>query len=330
MKIEHYLNELLHQKEAVILPGFGEFKTIAIPTTTDASGNLTPPAKTLSLNTGIKANDYNLARYVAEKENLSITQGNELLKNYVHELLSTLSQQNTVVIPQIGTVTAEADNKLSFVQADGLNFDTASFGLSPVSTFEHTVDNEIHPKKITSDKKRRKLPWWIWLILLLVALTVAGFLNKDLVITYYQKAISTILPDQKPPSEDETTVIPDNTTPSPEAGDSTEVPSDEIYNTLTADTLPLAKTPDKQEPEQSISYGSWHIIAGCFGSDANANRMVTRLHEQGFGHASIKGQTPSGLFRVSAGAFPSREEAQQKLNNAQSENKLDNAWVAKL
>jgi hypothetical protein len=71
--------------------------------------------------------------------------------------------------------------------------------------------------------------------------------------------------------------------------------------------------------------GSFHIIAGCFSVENNANSFVAQLVEKGYA-AGIVDQH-KGLYRVSAGAFNNESEAESALDKLESEG--FSAWILK-
>ena len=391
MKIAQYLSELLFQRDSVILPGFGEFRTTEKPAEKTPSGKITPPAKHISFNSSVKANDYVLAKYIAEREQLSILQGNDKLKAFADQLQSSLEKDRKLVLPALGSFSYDENNILIFDPDYDINYKTASFGLTPtyhdqpdktvdpelseeakktvkpektkkaakrvkdkkqetveepiVSKEEHTTAEPaipVTPPPIEkSERKKRRAPVWLIIILLiLIAAAALAYLNQDLVKTYYTKLTEQIFlvkekhehPAESQELLDETIGIEAITDEQADESDSLAI-ADTVVTGKESSDAEMLRPPEPsahKDPAIAGSKGSFAIIAGCFGENANAERMAAQLRSGGFPNASIEGQTRTGLYRVAAGTFPTESEAQAELVKARKENKLTNAWVTKL
>ena len=125
------------------------------------------------------------------------------------------------------------------------------------------------------------------------------------------------LPAEKPAEEPKKTV-----TPAPKK--ETPKPKTEI----TVNKKPVTK-PKPQNTGSTASFdGSkhFHIIAGSFGSEANANRLAGKLQAKGFGEASVT--MNGGMYRVSVKGFATLNEATAEAASIQSS--VPGAWVLKM
>jgi outer membrane biosynthesis protein TonB len=92
------------------------------------------------------------------------------------------------------------------------------------------------------------------------------------------------------------------------------------------------KTVTKPKPQNTGSTSSFdgskhfHIIAGSFGSEANANRLAEKLQAKGFGEASVT--MNGGMYRVSVKGFATLNEATAEAASIQSS--VPGAWVLKM
>lgn len=347
MEITKLIAEMLFLRESVILPGFGELKTSAKNPGKLAEGSLTPPGKTVSFNPTVKANDYVLARHIAEKENIPISQGNEKLRAFVVEMMESLENQGTFNLAGIGSFLLDSRNSLSFTPDPEANFDLSSYGLGKITPVEHTdkpqvatpepvirdnsevtPDNEdVLTEEIPEIRQRKKRWIWISIVVILIAGAGAiGFLYPDYFTSAWTNISEKLNLNRKTPD----TVTPPATTEIPESDSRNVVSQDDTTNTFSPDTMASATQTEVQPPAvQPATSGNFLIVAGCFGQEGNAAKMVTQLRDKGFPEAAIEGKTSSGLFRVSAGSFASREDAEKKLREAQSRNELKNGWVGK-
>ena len=101
----------------------------------------------------------------------------------------------------------------------------------------------------------------------------------------------------------------------------------------------FAKSPIKTIKKESIKIVSpqtiqnsttsfkYHVIAGCFGVESNADKMVLMLKKSGFSDAQLAGSSNSGLHRVSYGSYNSKVVALKALAKAKLSHN-SKAWLA--
>jgi cell division septation protein DedD len=138
-------------------------------------------------------------------------------------------------------------------------------------------------------------------------------------------------------SSDTLTVEGSDSIPSESIAEEQEAAQEEVANTeetqQTTEEKPV-KTPEKPKPVKKESTPappidgskSYHIIAGSFGSEANANRLAEKLRNDGFAEAAVS--MAQGMYRVSIKGFSSMAEANTELQNVRS--KVSNVWVMKM
>jgi hypothetical protein len=91
---------------------------------------------------------------------------------------------------------------------------------------------------------------------------------------------------------------------------------------------PVSK-PKPQNTGSSATFdGSkhFHVIAGSFGSETNANKLAGKLRNQGFGESSVT--MNNGMYRVSVKGFSTLNEATAEAASIQSS--VPGAWVLKM
>lgn len=344
MEIPRYIVEMLFLRESVILPGFGELKTSVKNPETLPTGTLTPPGRTVSFNPSVKANDYVLARHIAEKENIPISQGNENLRTFVVEMMQALENHGVFTLSGIGNFSLDSRNSLSFTPDRDANFDLSTYGLGSVTPVEQLLKpRSATPEPVIRDKPddtqdtpeplaeetpvdRQHKKRWIWIsivVILMGGAGIIGYLHPD----YFTSAWSHIT-EKLNLSHDAsvTDTLPGNDQ-IPEENTQDVVNQTDTTEVIPGDAIPPAQI--EPPPAQPPASGDFLIVAGCFGQEGNATKMVTQLRDKGYAGASVEGKTSSGLYRVSAGSFSSREEAQKTLKEANARNELKNAWVGK-
>jgi nucleoid DNA-binding protein len=352
MKITKHLVELLYQQNAVILPGFGEFSKVRSPAGITPSGQITPPMESLSFNPGIKANDYVLVRYIAEKENTSLSSCNEMVIQFSSDLKQELDEKGAVHLPGIGSAFTDPSGHIRFEPDPSANFDPASYGLTPELIQKPQVQTpateEPNPEPVLTQeqeteeviapipRRKAKLVWMILVMALLIGIGVFGYFNQPLVKDCWCAMKTRI--DAWSGNQAETPEIPSPVSepliPEDVKTDSVLIPDSTSMELPSSQDVADHGSEGKQtEPKPGTSSvqpsGGYVIIAGCFSSKANAEKLVGKLNGQGFEQAMVDGQTPAGLYKVAAGRYSSEAEAQAILRKANNEQKLPNAWVLK-
>jgi cell division protein FtsN len=69
----------------------------------------------------------------------------------------------------------------------------------------------------------------------------------------------------------------------------------------------------------------YHVIGGCFGINANADKLVRRLKRKGF-DPQLVGKNRRGLQRVAFGSYETRAEAKKALREVKR-NHMESAWL---
>ena len=70
---------------------------------------------------------------------------------------------------------------------------------------------------------------------------------------------------------------------------------------------------------------SFYVIAGTFSVEANADRMVKKLKDDGYSPNKIKNEAKN-VFYVSYSSFGDRQAAQDEMKKLKSSGKAD-TWV---
>jgi len=123
------------------------------------------------------------------------------------------------------------------------------------------------------------------------------------------------LPAEKTVEEPKKTVAPKKETPAPKP-----------KTTVTVNKKPVTKTPKTTSTATFDGSKHFHVIAGSFGSEANANKLAGKLQSKGFGEASVT--MNNGMYRVSVKGFATLNEATAEAANIQSS--VPGAWVLKM
>jgi len=177
-------------------------------------------------------------------------------------------------------------------------------------------------KKQEAKKEKKKKGVGFWMLIVLLALIVSGGTYFGLNYNELKQHIP-FLADASTGSEtasstgSATSTDKDATDKNDDSTNETEDSStEEIESEIIEEEIP-----EQIEPEQNPVNSSnntdlpFHIIAGAFGSEENANRLGEKLKAEGY---SVKVGPGAGMTLVSIKSFATRAEAQAGLNEVKS------------
>ncbi|MEX2349670.1 MAG: SPOR domain-containing protein [Flavobacteriaceae bacterium] len=302
MAITKYINDLLYRYECIILPGFGAFLTQNKPAHIDTvSHTFYPPSKTISFNRQLQTNDGLLANHIAIVEKCSYEDALQKLRNEVRTLKIQLENGKPVSFENIGSLQLKSDQQLVFSPDATSNFLTEAFGLS--SFVSASVSRETSKEKnetsvlLFTPEKRGAAPYIKYAAIGLLALGLSSlgglFIYNNQVVEHNlaekQKA-NTQLENQI----QQATFIVNNPLPS-----------------LTV----AVKTPA----------GKYHVIAGAFRMEENAETKISELKLKGYPARGI-GVNKYGLHQVVYNSFQEKDAALAELRKVQRIENQD-AWL---
>lgn len=308
MTIANYINDLLYRYECVILPGFGAFITQRQPARIYASTNeFYPPQKSVSFNRQLVKNDGLLANHISEAENISYDSAIEKLNFYVQDLQIVLQKNKVVNFQNIGSFTLTEDDKLQFEPAAQTNYLKEAFGLSSFASEKILRESykkqaeeleEKAPIAFTPERRSRKTASFVkYAAVGLVAIGLSGFAGLNI----YSEQVNehNVAEQQKAAHQLE---------------DQIQKATFVIDNPLPAVTFKV----DKQS-------GNYHIIAGAFRLEENAEKKVQELRKEGYKARQI-GANKYGLFQVVYSSHEARLDALRTLREVKN-NSNPGAWL---
>ncbi|MCH2489942.1 MAG: SPOR domain-containing protein [Flavobacteriales bacterium] len=306
MQMANYINDLLYRYECVIIPGFGAFLTQYRSASIDAdSHTFTPPGKTVSFNRQLQTNDGLLANYVASAENCSYEEALQKIRNFTGKIALQLSEGATIQFKKIGSFSLNEERSIQFIPSETENFSTASFGLSSfvsptISREGINASSEAEKEKtplLFTPEKRETRPYLRYAAIGLIAVALSSFGGMKLYESnvqnhnYAEKQKANSLVDDQ---IQEATFILENPLP--------------VLNVSI--------------PKQT---GKYHIIAGAFRIEENAQKKLEQLQEKGYSARAI-GKNRYGLHQVVYQSFEDRLEALRSLRSIKATENKD-AWL---
>ena len=306
MNIQPYIAQLLYRYQCVTVPGFGAFLTeIQSAQLVESSNSFFPPKKMISFNAYLKNNDGLLANHIAQAEKTSYEYAISAIQYEVFNWKKALQENGLFAIKNVGNFSLNADKNLIFTPFDQTNYLTHSFGLSAFVSpmvkrelFEQKIEALEEDAIITFIPERRKTSAY----LKYAAIFVLGFgLTGVLGYPIYQQQIAnkTILVE---------------TAVQKQVQNKIQEATFFIENPIPAVTLTVK--------EVKMSY---HIMAGAFREEKNAEKIFNQLSSQGYKARRIP-QNKYGLFPVLYGSYATFAEAETAKQEIQKTENAD-AWI---
>ena len=306
MNIAPYIAQLLYRYQCVTVPGFGAFLTeIQSAQLIESSNSFFPPKKMISFNAYLKNNDGLLANHIAQAEKTSYEYAISAIQYEVFNWRKALQENGLFAIKNVGDFSLNADKNLIFTPYDQTNYLTNSFGLAPFVSpkvkrelFEQKIEALEDENVIPLIPERRKITAY----LKYAAIFVLGLgLTGALVYPIYQQQIAneTILVEQSVQMKVQNKI---------------QEATFFIENPIPAVTLTVK--------DVKMSY---HVVAGAFREEKNAEKIFHQLSDQGYKARRIP-QNKYGLFPVLYGSYTTFPEAESAKQEIQKTGNPD-AWI---
>ena len=309
MLIEKHISDLLYRYQCVTVPGFGAFLTETVSAhVTGSASSFFPPKKVVSFNANVKNNDGLLANHVALQEKMSYELAVIKIGDVVNEWTYLLQNRNRVVLKNIGEISVNNEMNWVFEPANTINYLTDSFGLTPFVSPE--ITREVLKQEVAAleekapiifTPERKKDYSYLKYAAVFVVMLGAGFGYK----TYYDQQIETkTLAVQKKVQEKVQQQIQEATFV--------------ISAPVEAVELSVAAPVEEKMP--------YHLVAGAYRSEENANKAIAELKAAGFENAKMLPMNKHNLYPVIYGSFKNLNEAQTERKNIQKSHNAE-AWL---
>lgn len=306
MNIESYIAQLLYRYQCVTVPGFGAFLTeIQSAQLIENSHSFFPPKKMISFNVNLKSNDGLLANHIAQAEKTSYEYAVSAIQYEVFSWKKTLQDQGLFSIKNVGDFSVNADNNLIFTPYDQTNYLTNSFGLTPFVS--PVVKREIFEQKIEALSEKEVIAfepeaktsksYLKYAAIFVLGLGLTGGIGYP--VYQQQLANETIIVEQSVQKQVQNKI-------------------QEATFFIESPIAPVTLT----VKEEKMSY---HIMAGAFRDEKNAQNVFKQLSNKGFKARRIP-QNKHGLFPVVYGSYATFAEA-EKARQEILKNENPDAWV---
>ena len=307
MKMEQQIAQLLYRYQCVTVPGFGAFLTEIQPAQLlESTNTFYPPKKVVSFNAHLKNNDGLLANHISQMEKIGYEVAVQNISKEVSLWKNALLNHQNVVLNSIGTLHLNISGTLTFEATTQVNFHTSSFGLN---TFvSPTVKREVIEKMpeafetepiilVPETATSFRYSYLKYAAVFIVAITAAGSIGLKMHETQMDEEMQLV---------------------------QTEVQKD-VQNKIQEATffienpLPNVTLTVKEEKK------AYHIVAGAFSNQANAEKQLKILKANGF-NGKILERNKYGLVPVLYGSYSTYAESQEALKEIHKTESQE-AWL---
>ena len=305
--IEKHISALLYRYQCVTVPGFGAFLTEIKPSYLDAGTHtFYPPKKLVSFNANVKNNDGLLANHIALQEKISYTDAVAAIAVAVDGWKQSLYNMDVIALKNLGELGLNTEGSIVFTPNVPVNYLTQSFGLT--SIVSPAVKREVFKAEVEALEERapilftpeRKRNYSYLKYAAVFAVLLGGTAFK--VYNDNRVAQQTLAVEQKVQQKVEQQI---------------QSATFFIDNPLPAVTLPL-----KEAVTEKLSY---HVVAGAYQSEANAQKAVSELVAKGYKARKLKANK-YGLYPVLYGSFARHAEAKKSMREIHKNGDKE-AWM---
>lgn len=310
MKIELHIEALLYRYQCVTVPGFGAFLTeIQSAQWNENSNSFYPPKKLVSFNANLKNNDGLLANHITQSESITYEKAINAIENEVTIWLKNLQSNGKLTLKNIGDFSLNSESNIVFSPSDQVNYLTESFGLSSfiAPSIKRNIEfvkeekvavvqTEIVPE-LFKPEERYSNPYLKYAAVVAITLSVMGSIGFK--IQQDRIATNTLLVQSEVQKQVQNKIQ--------EATFFIDAPVSSVTLTVKDEKMP------------------YHIVAGTFRLEANAEKICQELNAKGFKAKKIRPNN-HGLFPVVYGSYSSYAEAQKAMSEIQ-ESENPEAWL---
>lgn len=294
MNIEYYIAQLLYRYQCITVPGFGAFLTeIQSAQLLDGTSSFYPPKKVISFNFYLKNNDGLLANHIAQSKKIDYESAVQEIKKEVELWKNGLQNNQKVILKNIGSIGLNFQGNLVFEPSNQINYFTDAFGLC--NFIAPKIKREILEKEVNIVEEKETIvfvanhkegnSYLKYAAIFVVGLGTIGFFGNN----FYQN------------QQLEQSQIVENQV------------QKEVQNKIQEATF-FIKSPlpnvTLTVKETDMNY---HIVAGAFRNEKNAQRIFEKLSNLGFKARRIE-KNKFGLFPVLFGSYPTYTDAQKALS----------------
>lgn len=300
--LDQHIVELVLRYEHVILPKLGCL-TKSIEFTTDKNHTFSKKEH-LNFEQNSKLNDGMLYKYVSIKQNISLTEAQNIVDQYIYDIKVRVFNHESISLPPLGSFALTENETIVFSYNTNFRIFPEYNGLTAFSRQPIIRKAELH----TEPSKSRSKAWY-W--------ATAGLIPLLGLSLYFgitrQKLDKSATPTTAGLSEISTTTFPKIDLSTLE-----EVNFEGLYDDIEEHS-------SFSQPKSGKFIGGYEIVLGVFGDKKNANKLI-RSNKEIEGNLLITSY--KGMFKVCTLPYSNKQEAKKELASIRISN--PKAWLFKL
>ncbi|MCI5081296.1 MAG: SPOR domain-containing protein [Saprospiraceae bacterium] len=287
--INPLIAELLYEHDTVIIPGLGAIvATYQAAEIDQVQGQMVPPTKRLSFNKNLSLDDGLLVNYAKEKYQVSTTEAQQAVRQFVDAFKKGLENREILEIFQVGRFYLDYEKELRFL-VNNINFNPDSFGLPDLQVYPVIRTEE--EKKAIREKAAQKTAMaapattsgnstvvsesisnWFQRLLPVIIIATLAIVGLGIYQIYF--------------SDTNTQQAANSTDNNPQATRINVSPSrdsnqEESQKEREPDLPPIEEL-DTDGPTPNPIQKSVKIAVGSFGNRANVQRLIRKISEEGY------------------------------------------------
>jgi hypothetical protein len=365
--LDIYIANLLYDYDCVVVPQLGGFVTNYRPARIDEKAGMAYPAgKDIRFNRNLTKNDGLLTTAVARAEGITFEAANEVIHAAVEQTLTHMQGGQQVKFNKIGVLYFDDHRNMRFEPFNDHNFYRGSFGMEPFALPAVSKKAEVPPFAVDSEIKTDSIPEKKETPVIAIeiaasqprrsntvykvaAATLLPFIGMSLYLgftTNFKSPTEISVADLNPfagkasaiktPSlftmrserasaenlDSDTIAFPDNSV-FPFSFEYNRIDSTGVWVNMKG----ISPAELAHSSATTLSGNTYHVIGGCFGSEANAGKFIDQMTELGYQSEIL--DYHKGLHRVRVASFDNYTEALQNLDALRSKKELSGAWLLK-
>lgn len=353
VNVAHYISELLFRHDCIVVPGFGAFVCTYAPARIHpAQHTFTPPGKQIVFNKHLQQNDGLLAQTIAGEMNCSFEEAMSGIAAFVNLVNDQLKTGKKSELHNIGTLSLDPENNISFESYPEINYLIDSFGLAsfqsmpviremagdkrkPIERIDRPAEERpenLIVKPVRSRTRRALVAAAITIPLVLATFWfssqntngMAGFglfgkkeASRYQPVKWLRAGVAEKIPAPLQANSEGIAQI--------SLADNAPPIIVNIHKVLPDSTRVVNPRQHKSVYVSSASAGKkYYIIAGAFSVAENAERFREKLEAKGY-KTTMLDQVRSQLMHIGLASFNSKEEAEAFLQTIRMD--IPEAWI---
>ena len=311
ISITEAISDLLFVRDTVVVPGLGAF----VKKTTSAKVNpvanyFTMPNCDIVFDANLREDNDLIVNYISDKDRVSKNEAKTQLVLFVSDCFNKMKQGKKLVLDHIGTLRFDYDHNLVFEQDKSVNYNADAFGLC-----------DFYPEPVVCSKSKDEIK----------AEIEQQNKEKNTLVTVDEKAVHE--EEEKPHRYGLLWVmvgllIAAGVLYGLHEFDAIRFPWEEVQRgpMSAPGTYKLPFYEKKWEWKEPVREANIRIVAGIYGHEEDAARLVNSLHAKGYNAALY--ELRGDKWYVSFGRYTTEEEAKAVLREIRANTEYK-AWILK-